>query len=101
MVRGGEQLPFSINPANFDNLLIRKSKSNIFSAPFDIRSMGKMWVRYDDSLVEESERTLYRVGKVLKSPNIFISFTETKSWPYLIQNSTDISVTVNQKVSLV
>ena len=86
------QEPVHFNPANFECINLRTLDSEKWSAAFDIKSTGKVYVR------ENGTDRLFRISRSMRSPSFFMSFSFTDSWPYVIQNHSSVAVSFRQKV---
>lgn len=88
------QAPIHINPSNIECIKINSvmGSKDQWSAPFDIRNTGKVYVR------DESKDRLFRVGRNISSPSFFITLSLTDSWPYILQNQSSLSIEFSQKV---
>lgn len=75
--------------------MIKESGTSTWSASFDIRNAGSIYIRDDPA-----ER-LFRISRVVKSPNLFISISTATSWPFVIRNQSSRPLTLKQKVLFV
>lgn len=85
------QSPIHLNPANLDQITIKSSDAKEFSTRFDIKNVGSIYVR------EDSMDRLLRIGRTLQSPSLYVSISETKSWPFQIRNLSTKEVKFHQK----
>lgn len=86
------QVAVHLNPTNVECITMKVTGSEYWSAPFDIKNAGKVYVR------EEHANQLFRISRTIHSPNFFISFSSTDSWPFVIRNLTTMSFKISQKV---
>lgn len=86
------QVPVHFNPADLEGIHCKPSASPEWMAPFDIRNVGKLYLRSLDG-----ENKLFRVGRSIRNPNYFITISATESWPIILQNHTGFEVTFRQK----
>ena len=62
-----------------------------WSASFDIKNAGKIYLR------EDRLGRLFRVARVVQSPNLFVSFSLTDSWPFTFRNQSSHPIVLMQK----
>lgn len=87
------QVPVHFNPADFEAVYCKTSSSPNWMAPFDIRNVGKLFLRTPDE-----ETRLFRIGRSIRTPNYFITISLSESWPFILRNSTRFEVSFRQKV---
>ena len=93
MIPSKSQLPIQIDPSNIECIMIKSgnSRDEDWSAPFDVKNTGKVYVR------DDPKNQLFRVGRAIRSPSFFITLTVTDSWPYIIRNQSSLPLTFRQR----
>jgi vacuolar protein sorting-associated protein 13A/C len=87
----GAQVPVHFNPSNTETINVRLTSNPDWSSSFDIKNAGKIYLR------ESKLKQLFRVARVIQSPNLFISFSLTDSWPFTFRNQSSSDITIQQK----
>lgn len=91
------QIPIHLSPYHADTVSIKSSSDPEWLAPFDVNTAGIVYVREG---LSENQGKIYRVGRVLKSPSLFITFSLTEAWPFVIRNNCPSPIYFNQKVPM-
>ncbi|KAI8376296.1 uncharacterized protein BYT42DRAFT_594245 [Radiomyces spectabilis] len=71
-----------------------KDSDYAWSAPFDLQEIGNSFIKVDRG---ESEPLLVKINIHLQDATLFISFQETKEWPYMIINNSSVPVSFFQE----